>query len=119
VDVIEEVEDELEKLKKTKKLIIVEGIKDKAALEQLGLSNIIVMKGRPLYKIFEDIKAEEVVLLVDLDKEGKEIYGKLKRGLHAQGIKTNEKLRNILFRTNLRQIEGLPHYLEKYGKYKN
>ena len=92
-------------------LIVVEGIKDKSALNNLGIENIITLKG-PLYEEIDKIseKTKEVILLVDLDKEGKKLYHTLKIGLENNGIKINDKFRNFLFKTNLRNIEGLVTY---------
>jgi len=94
-------------------LVIVEGKKDKKALEALGFSKVIILN-KPLYEIVESIKEKRVLLLTDLDKEGKQIYSKLKKDLDKRGIMVDDCLRNLLFRTELRQIEGLTYYLEKF-----
>lgn len=102
----------LEQIKKIKDLdilIIVEGIKDKAALQRLGLKNIITLK-KPIYKIVEEVSEnfKECIILTDLDKEGKKLYGKLNTGLSQSGVRIDNKFRNFLYRnTQLRQIEGL------------
>ncbi len=99
-----------------KKIIIVEGKKDKKALEELGLKNIITLSKKPIYKIIEEIaeKAKEVVILTDLDNEGKKMFDKLNSGLQCHGVKVDNKFRLFLFKkTKLRQIEGLVRYLEK------
>lgn len=108
-------EELLELLSKTKdKPVIVEGFKDKKALKNFGIERIKVLKGRALYKVVEEIKDKEAVVLTDLDKEGKKLYGKLKHDLIRHGINVDDKLRNFLFKeTKLRQIEGLTRYLEK------
>lgn len=104
---------ELKQDSKTK-LIVVEGIKDKIALNKLGIENISTLKG-PLYEEIENIckKTRDCILLVDLDKEGKKLYHVLKIGLESKGIKINDKFRNFLFKTQLRNIEGLTTYLDK------
>jgi 5S rRNA maturation endonuclease (ribonuclease M5) len=94
-------------------LVIVEGKKDKAALEELGFSNIIILN-KPLYEIVEKINAKRVLVLTDLDKEGKQIYAKLKKDLNKLGVVVDDRLRNLLFKTELRQIEGLTSYLKKF-----
>lgn len=95
------------------KLAIVEGRKDKRALESLGFRKIITLN-KPLYKIVENIKANEVMILTDLDREGKKLYKQLLQELNRNGIKVDNKLRNWLFKnTKLRQIEGLPKYLNR------
>lgn len=104
----------IEKLRKEKKLIVVEGIKDKKALEILGIMNIITLK-KPLYAVVEEIvsKAKEVILLTDLDPKGKELFARLSKDLQKQGVKIDNKFREFLFKeTKLRQIEGIVSYLD-------
>ena len=46
-----------------------------------------------------------------MDKQGKELYGKLNSGLQQRGVKIDNNFRNFLFKnTKLRQIEGLETY---------
>ncbi len=93
---------------------IVEGIKDKKALESLGFRKIIALNSRPIYKVVEGIKAKEVIILTDLDKEGKKLYKKLLDELSRNGIKVDNTFRDYLFKnTELRQMEGLPKYLNR------
>lgn len=106
----------LEKLRNSKKLIIVEGKKDKAALEKLGISNIISISRKPLYSFIESIEAKEVIILTDLDRTGKRLYSILKHCLQSKGIKVDTYFREYLFRNSkITQIEGLYHYLKKEG----
>ena len=77
---IEKIENWVEDLRKDsrKKIVIVEGKKDKECLEKYNIKNIFVLK-TPTYKTIDLIsdKFEECILLVDLDKEGKKIYHNL------------------------------------------
>ena len=69
---------------------------------------------KPLFQIVEEVadSNKECVILTDLDKKGKEIYGKLNSNLQRHGVKINNKLREFLFRhTKLRQIEGIDSYM--------
>ena len=107
----------IEKIKASNTLIIVEGKKDKAALQRLGIDNIIELNKKPLFEIVENIANfnEECIILTDLDKKGKELFRKLNSDLQKNGVKINNKFRNFLFRhTKLRQIEGMVGYLENY-----
>lgn len=102
----------LEKLRKTNKLIIVEGKKDKEALEKLGVKNIVCLSG-PIYKVIEDIseKTKEVIILTDLDREGKKLYHRLKHNLQKHGVRVDNYFREFLFKeTTLTQIEGIFRY---------
>ena len=107
--------DWISNLKKSEKLILVEGKKDKAALEKLGVKKIIT-NSKPIYSIIEEItnKGEkECILLFDLDKEGRKIYSVYKKQLQRNGIKIDRIFREFLFsRTRLTQIEGITHYLK-------
>ncbi len=112
---MKDLEDWISKLREFDGAIIVEGKKDKIALEKLGAKNIITIKGA-LFNVVEEIvkKYKKVAILTDLDKKGKELYSKLKKSLVSNGVKIEDKFRIFLFRkTKLRQIEGLIHYIEK------
>ncbi|MBD3248914.1 hypothetical protein GF336_02605 [Candidatus Woesearchaeota archaeon] len=106
----------LKKLRKESEysIIIVEGIKDKKSLEKFDIKNIITLK-RPLYAVIENVVkiGRPCIILTDLDKKGKELYSRLSSGLKQFGVKIDNNPRDFLFKTNLRQIEGLPSYLEK------
>ncbi len=98
-------------LLETNILIIVEGKKDKAALNALGMTNILILG--TIYKTIEAVKGKEVALLVDLDLEGKKIYSKLRSELSQRGVRINNKLRHFLFKTHVRQIENLAAFLSE------
>ena len=106
----------IEKIKNSNTLVIVEGKKDKIALEKLGIKNISTLSKKPLFQIVEEIANanDECIILTDLDKKGKELYAKLNSNLQRHGVKIDNKLREFLFKnTKLRQIEGITTYLEK------
>jgi 5S rRNA maturation endonuclease (ribonuclease M5) len=109
--VLEEVISLIRKEKST--LVIVEGKKDAAALRAVGSQRIITLN-KPLYEVAESISEKRVILLTDLDQEGKKIYSKLKKELDRHGVVVDDTLRDLLFKTDLRQIEGLTHYLKKF-----
>ncbi|MBI1934962.1 toprim domain-containing protein [Candidatus Woesearchaeota archaeon] len=90
-------------------LVIVEGRKDKNALNKLGIRNIIELNKKPLFSIVEEAAGQkECIILTDLDRKGRELYGKLNSGLQERGVKVDNRLRNFLFKsTKLRQIEGI------------
>ena len=116
---IEEMLNLIEKIKNTGILVIVEGKKDRIALEKFGIKNIVELNKKPLFQIVEDVATcnKECVILTDLDKKGKEIYGKLSSNLQRNGVKVNNKFREFLFKhTKLRQIEGVDSYLEAFHK---
>jgi 5S rRNA maturation endonuclease (ribonuclease M5) len=99
----------IEILQRYEGIIIVEGVKDKRALEKLGINNVHPLSGKPLFKVIEDIsqKTKRAIILTDLDKEGKKLYGTLNSGLRKHGVTIDNRFREFLFTTRFRQIEGL------------
>ena len=111
----QELLEQIEKLKSSNLLIIVEGNKDKKALENLGIGNIAVLNKKPLFCIVENIASnnKEIIILTDLDREGKQLYGKLYPDFQRLGVKIDNAFREFLLKnTKLRQIEGITTYLE-------
>ena len=95
------IKEEISKIKQNNYLVIVEGKKDKKAL-----------KNKPIFEIIESINGKDIVILTDLDSEGKKLFNKLRHQLQRRGVKLHNKLRNLLFKTKLRHIEGLINYLK-------
>ncbi len=107
-----EIKEEISKIIENKYLVIVEGKKDKESLNNLGIENIVCIKNRPLFAVIESLNEEEIVILTDLDSEGRKLFSKLRYFLQRRGIKLHNNLRNVLFRSRLRNIEGLDSYLK-------
>ncbi len=102
----------LQKMLKSDAAIIVEGRKDKSALERLGISSgkIFVLNKQPLFEVAEAVANDykTAAILTDLDSEGKKLYGKLNTLLQHLGVNVDSSFRNFLFKnTKLRQIEGI------------
>ena len=113
-DIYSEILGFLNEIKKDNKLVIVEGVKDKRALANFGIKRVKTLSRRALYKVVEEVKVKEVVILTDLDREGKRLYAKLKDNFSQRGVRVDDKFREFLFKeTKLRQIEGLKRYLER------
>ena len=109
---LDELKKEIELLKNSKKLIIVEGKKDSLVLKKFGIKSISLTK--PLYKIIEKIKEKECVILTDLDKQGRKLYSILFRNLQKRKVKVDNRFRLFLLKkTKLKQIEGLDSYMKK------
>jgi len=114
MDVKDAITEFLEGIRTSGILVVVEGKKDVAALRSLGITNVKQLHKKPLYKVVEEIAAEtkNCILLVDLDKEGRKLFGSLNSNLQRHGVSVDNRFREFLFRTNLRQIEGLPSFLK-------
>jgi 5S rRNA maturation endonuclease (ribonuclease M5) len=116
----EEIEEIIEKIKEEieeqKIIIIVEGKKDKAALEQFGITQIIILNGKDIWNRLEAVAQEhrgkEVLILSDFDNEGKKLYGKISKDLERLGMKINKRYREFFQkRTKLSHIEGIATYM--------
>ena len=105
----------LDDIRVKNKLVVVEGIKDKAALSRLEITNVFAINRTPMYKVVEHVAlaAKEVVLLVDLDDEGRKLYHLLAQDLQRHKVKIDNTLRDLLSKTSLRHIEGLDSFLER------
>jgi 2,5-diamino-6-(ribosylamino)-4(3H)-pyrimidinone 5'-phosphate reductase len=106
-------------------LIVVEGQNDIEALTELAIQgNIISVKtaGKSFLDILTEIEehnTNEVILLLDFDRRGKEWTKRLKHRLEEKRVKVNvnfwSKL-HALVGHNIKDIEGLPAYMETLKK---
>ena len=103
---MDSIEEWIKELKKANKLIIVEGKKDKKALENQGITNIITFSNTPHFKI-EDIQEKEVIILTDLDAQGKKLFSILRHHLQKRGVKIDDRFRDFLFKEKISHIEGI------------
>ncbi len=103
--------------------ILVEGKKDLHALRRLGIKGEIfcVKASRNiLIDSLDRIQNEELIVLVDFDRDGKRLVSRITTYLELQGVKVNLgfwKELSSLVRRNVKDIEGLPSYLEKLKKH--
>ena len=94
-------------------LFIVEGIKDKKALESFGLMNIFVLNknSKSLLEKVEEIeeigKNKKICILTDFDKEGKKLYLELKSELARRNVKLDSSFRSFLLDLKINHIEDL------------
>ncbi len=97
-------------------IIIVEGKRDKKALESLGIhGKIIILNERnkrlvdQAEKILNECISKEILILFDFDREGVRLYKELKLYLNGANIKVREDLRLKLKHTmkDIRCIEEL------------
>ena len=113
-EITEQFHKHINKIRDSNIVIIVEGKKDREALNKFGITNIVELTKKPLFQIVEEVadSNEECIILTDLDKKGKQIYGKLNSDLQRHGVKVNNEFRKFLLKnTKLRQIEGMDTYL--------
>jgi len=105
--------------------IVVEGQKDVSALHQLNVEGKFVSSktsGKSFLDILTEIEQQrvrEVILLLDFDRRGAEWTHRLKQHLEKTKIKPNLTFWNQLYGLvgrDLKDIEGLPAYLETLKK---
>ncbi|UCC33422.1 MAG: toprim domain-containing protein [Candidatus Bathyarchaeota archaeon] len=102
-------------------LIIVEGRNDREALRTLAVKGDIITaktSGRSLLDVLRDVREreiQEVILLMDFDRRGKEWTRRLAQNLEKMRVKTNlqywNELLNLVGR-DVKDIEGLPAYMD-------
>ena len=110
---MDDFQDWIVELKKSKKAIIVEGKKDKSALEKLGIKKNIIILNKPIFQIVEIISSryKDCILLLDLDKEGRKLYHKLKHDLQKHKVRIDHKFREFLLKeTKINYIESLKKF---------
>lgn len=106
-----ELEEEIEKIKEY--LIIVEGKKDKIALENLGLKHIFVINqpSKSLYEKIEEIENiannKKICILTDFDKKGRKLYLIINSELSQRKVKLDNNFRLFLSRLKIIYIEDL------------
>ncbi|MEM2138941.1 MAG: toprim domain-containing protein [Candidatus Woesearchaeota archaeon] len=119
-DIINDLYEEIQKIKEGNFIIIVEGKKDKNALLNLGLNeNKIFFLKNDIYgfslEVIKNLKKDDkIIILTDLDKEGIKLYKKIKEILEKEHIKINDNLREIIKKLDIKQIEGLDSYIDTF-----
>jgi 5S rRNA maturation endonuclease (ribonuclease M5) len=91
------------------KIIVVEGEKDKKALKKLGVFHVQSISREPIFKVIEKVKKKnrDVIVLVDLDREGKKKLTQLLSGFEREGVKVDLRFYEEFKKTKIRQIEGI------------
>jgi len=100
-------------------IIIVEGLRDKASLEALGVKGSIVMASQqPLFNFSERISRQtpDIIILTDWDDRGEELAKNAEIFLKSNGARpdgeTRKKLRH-LSKKEIMDIENLHGYVER------
>ena len=94
-------------------IIVVEGKKDKRALEKLGIDSKIFLLNcdkKSLIETSETLaqKSRQVILMLDSDPKGLELTKKMKNHLQSQGVHVNTKIGKTLLRlANSQVVESL------------
>jgi 5S rRNA maturation endonuclease (ribonuclease M5) len=118
---IQQILEQLAEESKSGKPVIVEGRKDEQALKSLGVTGKMVFAKKGLKTIIdviseiEDKCPKEVILMLDFDREGRELTEKLRNHMEKAGIKANIhywiKLSSLTGR-EVKDVEGLATYMK-------
>ncbi|MFQ6074878.1 MAG: toprim domain-containing protein [Candidatus Bathyarchaeia archaeon] len=102
--------------------VVVEGRKDSAALRRLGIRAKVVRvksSGKVLADVLDGIEGGEVILMVDFDRDGVELAKQITTYLEGKRVKVNSlfwKEIGALVKRDVKDVEGLPSFLEKLKK---
>lgn len=94
--------------------IIVEGKRDKKALREIGFEGEIITlhSGKSIYEFSETIanRFEKVILLIDWDEKGEELYSKIGENLQGmwEDFASIRELLKILCQKEILEIEEIP-----------
>jgi 5S rRNA maturation endonuclease (ribonuclease M5) len=98
--------------------VIVEGERDEKSLRSIGFSGQIMKLniGKSIFNFAEElVDYNEILILTDWDKKGKELRIKLKNALKANSIKANDSywlaLKHLCAR-DIKEVEFLHVFLE-------
>ena len=88
--------------------VLVEGKRDRQALQKFGVKNIFTLEGKRLTDLPDLLEGfEKVVLLFDLDKHGERINSKVKEILIKQGYILIEDFREELRTKGIIYVEDI------------
>lgn len=99
--------------------IIVEGKKDRKALRDIGFDGEIITlhSGKSIYEFTETIaqKFEKIVLLIDWDEKGEELYSKVGENLQGmwEDFASIRELLKLLCQKEITEIEEIPSLFKR------
>lgn len=106
-----------------KTCIVVEGKRDRDALEKLRFKNIITISGKSDENLIDAIRMRtptRVAILTDFDREGGKKHKELKRLFEKEGIKTDFAFRDNFKRTfkvsKIEEVSSVANCVDEYYK---
>ena len=101
-------------------VVLVEGLKDRAALTVLGIDGEVwqVQGPNPIFSITERLATEgrSAIILTDWDRKGGQLARLLRDGLKANGVRYDDELRRrlvFLVKKDIKDIESLPAFFTR------
>lgn len=103
------VSDFVEQINQAGSPILVEGVNDKKALLQIGVTNqVFTLSRRPLYKVAEQLSSyKEIIFLFDNDRAGRELSAKMNVELSRLGVKVDKHFQILLGKMHFSHVEGI------------
>ena len=90
---LNEIEQVIEKMNNDLECIVVEGLKDRIALRELGFEKDIIECSNLGFGIIDELENKKVAILTDYDKHGTMMWKKLSRALESRGAKVDDTYR--------------------------
>ncbi|MEZ5334776.1 MAG: hypothetical protein R2741_05855 [Methanolobus sp.] len=119
LELMEELLDQLHELINQDSIIVVEGKRDIAALNSLGLQgDFYPSTHHSLVNFCEDLAktGRGVVILTDWDRRGNMLASKLVDNLQSLGVSPETRIRDLivsLVQKEIKDVESLPSYVQK------
>jgi len=109
----------LDDLRDLTAVIVVEGKRDKNVLKKLGVKKVEDISGKSVEEVVEDVCkiGDEVLILTDFDREGRNLEKILKKEFEARKVKVLSSLRNRIKRKlkDVYKIEEIGKVLKLWG----
>lgn len=115
---LDDLEDAIDRLREVAEAgtVVVEGTRDLAALDWLGIGGLhtTLHRGKPLADLLEDLVQcpAPVVLLLDWDRTGGRLLGRLQEGLQHRVAVDVQCRRRLAAACHSRTLEAVPAELE-------
>ena len=119
---VQQVIDELANRALNGATILVEGKRDREALDLLGIKGEIIMTSqKPLFNLCEELarSSGDVIILTDWDERGEEVARQVRTFLEADGVRPDTTIRATiipLVRKEIKDVENLHKYMERLKK---
>ena len=102
--------------------ILVEGKRDREALNLLGITGEIIMTSqKTLFNLCEELARSggDIIILTDWDERGEEVARQVQIFLEADGVRADTTIRTTikpLVRKEINDVENLHKYMERLKK---
>ena len=119
---VQQVLDELANRALNGAIILVEGKRDREALDLLGIKGEIIMTSqKTLFNLCEELARSggDIIILTDWDERGEEVARQVQMFLEADGVRPDTTIRATikpLVRKEINDVENLHKYMERLKK---